>query len=67
MLAHGGSWADHLLIAEEAINEAVHSTPGFSPIELWEGDEKMRKKAKENMDAKTIKRTRMMRKFLAEF
>ena len=67
MLAHGGSWADHLLIAEEAINEAVHSTTGFSPVELWEGDENMRKKAKEKMDAERIKRNRKMRKFPAKF
>ena len=67
MLAHGGSWADHLLIAEEAINEAVHSTTGFSPVELWEGDENMRKKAKGKMDAERIKRNRKMRKFPAKF
>ena len=67
MLAHGGSWADHLLIAEEAINEAVHSTTGFSPVELWEGDENMRKKAKGKMDAERIRRNRKMRKFPAKF
>ncbi len=35
----------------DAINEAVHDTTGFSPIELWEGDASIRKIAMERTKA----------------
>ena len=63
MLAHGGSWADHLSRAENSINEAVHSTTGFSPEELWDGDDHMRKLARSRVDQERTRRTKKIRKF----
>ena len=67
MLAHGGSWADHLEHAEKSINESVHQIMGFSPNELWEGGEDIRKKAKEKLDAERDRRNKSIRKFPAKF
>ena len=44
--AHGGSWVDYVNIAEKSINSIVHDSTGYSPIELWNGNEEMLQKAK---------------------
>ena len=46
MLAHGGSWANHLSRSVKSINDAVHSTTGYAPVELWSGTDEMRTEAR---------------------
>ena len=49
-LAEGKSWSDHLTRAVTALNEAVHETTGFTPVDLWHGEPSMRQEAKRRSD-----------------
>ena len=44
-LTNGGSWCGHVEEAVKAINDAIHSTNGFSPNQLWDGSLQMRQLA----------------------
>ena len=65
--AEGGSWVDHVARAEKSINTAVHHVTGFSPKELWEGTDEMRKLARERSDKERNRQNKNRRIFPAHF
>ena len=67
MMAHGGSWADHLSRAVKSINEAVHSTTGYAPVELWNGTHEMRKEARKRTDLERVRRNEKRRIYPHKF
>ena len=48
--AEGTHWQNHVNRAVDSLNQAVHRTMGYSPKELWEGTDEMRRKAHERRD-----------------
>ena len=67
LYAHGGSWVDYVKKAEYEINNAVNSTTGFTPTELWWGTKEMRKMARERADRIRDIRNQNKRVFPASF
>ena len=67
LYAHGGSWVDYVKTAEHEINQAVSSTTGFSPLELWYGTKEMRKLARERADKMRDARNQKKKVFSVRF
>ena len=67
LYAHGGSWVDYVKTAEHEINQAVNSTTGFTPIELWWGTKEMRKVARERADRVRDIRNQEQESFSSKF
>ena len=67
LYSHGGSWVNYVKTAEQDINNAVNSTTGFTPIDLWYGTKEMQKRAKERADKKRDMRNQRKKIFPVNF
>ena len=47
----GGNWKQHLNRAVNILNQSVHSSTDYTPLELWNGTPEMRRKALQKRDA----------------
>ena len=65
--AHGGSWVDYVNVAEKSINSIVHDSTGYSPIELWNGNEEMIQKAKLKIEREREMRNKKRHFFPVKF
>ena len=61
-LAEGKSWADHLTRTVDALNEAVHETTGFAPVDLWHGESSKRQEAKKKTDQRRKANSRRVKR-----
>ncbi len=61
-LAEGGCWSDHLDRAVDALNASVHDTTGYTPDELWEGDDVIRRIALERTNTWRQRRNAKVRR-----
>ena len=66
-LAHGKVWSDHVEKAVKSYNEAVHSTTGFTPNELWNGTPDMRELARERSNTRRQIESRSRRAYPVKF